>query len=173
MGRLSKTGTGPNGEITIKDLEDAGVVNKVTQGVKILSSDHVEGVHGWNPSRTPPLPGMPGYDDSLPDGGVVPQEPFPHSGLHLLVSRASQSAIAKLESTGNLITSTYYNRLSLRTHLKPHKFTPGMIPRDARPTKAKDLDFYTRWENRGYMCPEVIFRNLERKIELENEEETK
>lgn len=69
------------------------------------------------------------------------------------VTKASEEAIARVEELGGSITCTYRNTLSLRAHLKPEKFK--VLPRDAMPTKRKDLEFYTMAEKRGYLAGKI------------------
>lgn len=68
------------------------------------------------------------------------------------VSRASKKAIAAVEAAGGTIKTVYFNRLGLRSHLMPHKFEHE--PRRARPPPAI-MSYYTSFENRGYLSPEV------------------
>lgn len=72
--------------------------------------------------------------------------------LTIEVSQASKAAIQAIEAAGGNITSVYHNRLALRALLKPHKFE--LIPQFARPTPKK-LTYYTNYEKRGYLSPEV------------------
>lgn len=74
------------------------------------------------------------------------------SQLDIEVSQASESAIKAVEAAGGNITSVYHNRLALRALLKPHKFET--IPQSARPTPKK-MDYYTNFEKRGYLSPEI------------------
>jgi len=77
--------------------------------------------------------------------------------LKLEVSRASRAAIEALEAVGGEVTTVHYNRLALRVLLKPHKFQ--VIPKFAAPPP-KLLPYYTNYENRGYLSPEVQKRKL-------------
>jgi len=79
------------------------------------------------------------------------KEDFKHP-VNLEVSRASQSAIAAIEAAGGRVTTVYYNRLGLRSHLMPHKFE--QMPRLARPPP-EIMPYYTAFENRGYLSPEM------------------
>ncbi|KAF4321562.1 hypothetical protein BBO99_00004605 [Phytophthora kernoviae] len=72
--------------------------------------------------------------------------------LDIEVSQASETAIKAVEAVGGNITSVYHNRLALRALLKPHKFE--MIPQAARPNPKK-LKYYTNYEKRGYLSPEI------------------
>jgi len=72
--------------------------------------------------------------------------------VNIEISRASKSAIAAIEAAGGRVTTVYYNRLGLRTHLMPHKFEH--MPRRARPTP-EIMPYYTSFENRGYLSPEM------------------
>ena len=81
--------------------------------------------------------------------------------LNLEVTRASSAAIAAVESAGGKITAAHYNRLGLRALLRPDKFDPALLPRRARPPP-KMREYYTRFENRGYLSVEV---QLEKQLE--------
>jgi large subunit ribosomal protein L15 len=72
------------------------------------------------------------------------------------VTRASKSAIEKIEQVGGRITTTWYNRLGLRALLKPHKF--DIIPQRASPP-SRYLPYYTSDEHRGYLSPLLQRRN--------------
>jgi|UniRef100_K3X7J1 large subunit ribosomal protein L15 len=74
------------------------------------------------------------------------------TSLTIEVSQASKSAIQAIEAAGGSITSVYHNRLALRALLKPHKFE--LIPQFARPNPKK-LTYYTDYEKRGYLSPEI------------------
>eukprot|EP01084_Bolivina_argentea_P082894 150089_1 len=130
MGRLKPR---ENDFITMKDLTEAGVTNKIKHGVKILGPRH----------------------DEL-DG--IPQE-FREIPLHLEVSAASKTAINAVEDVGGTVTCTHFNRLALRALLKPHKFEDRIFPRRARPPP-KEMPIFLDWNRRGYLSPEVQTRNL-------------
>mmetsp|Transcript_5324 Transcript_5324/g.9581 ORF Transcript_5324/g.9581 Transcript_5324/m.9581 type:complete len:267 (+) Transcript_5324:142-942(+) len=88
--------------------------------------------------------------------------------IHLEVTRASKSVIAAVEAAGGTVVAKYHNRLGLRALLKPNKFGhPDLIPKQARPTKKRDLEYYTNYENRGYLAPEMQLKMLERNRALE------
>ena len=138
MGRLSPKGTGLDGMITMSDLQSAGVVNKIKHGVKLLATDHS------NPCAN------------------VQAGAWNGLGVHLEVSMASAGAIAAVEALGGNVTAAHFNRLALRALLKPHKFM-GELPRRARPPP-KLRDYYTRFEHRGFLSPEVQLRKLESQV---------
>jgi large subunit ribosomal protein L15 len=103
--------------------------------------------------------------------------------LLIEVPFASASAIEAIESKGGFVTTVHYNRLALRSLLKPHKFPVKpesmlahefgpdvntdeldvhdvhMLPRRARPPP-KYMPYYTDYAKRGYLNPKV---QLERK----------
>lgn len=76
--------------------------------------------------------------------------------IDIEVSQASKSAIEAIESAGGKIVCAYYNRLGLRALLKPEKFLQNgkPIPKRARPIP-KAQEYYTKYENRGYLSPEI------------------
>jgi large subunit ribosomal protein L15 len=98
--------------------------------------------------------------------------------FRLEISRASESAIAAIESIGGEVTTVHYNNLALRALLKPHKFG---VQEQASPTKQatqttnkkavrqkpkfarpppKWQPYYTNWENRGYLSVQAQMRKL-------------
>ena len=68
------------------------------------------------------------------------------------VTRASKQAIEKVERAGGSVVTAWYNRLGLRALLKPEKF--AVLPRRAAPPP-KYQPYYTSYEWRGYLSPEV------------------
>lgn len=62
--------------------------------------------------------------------------------IHLVVSRASSSAIRAIENAGGSIVCKYYTRTTLRALAKPHKLIGRLPPRDAVPVNKKDLCAY-------------------------------
>lgn len=74
--------------------------------------------------------------------------------LSIEVSRASKSAIKAIEGAGGKVVCRYYNRLGLRALLRPESFAAkGLkLPRQALPTLKRDIEFYTKAENRGYLA---------------------
>lgn len=72
----------------------------------------------------------------------------------LVVSRASQSAIAAVENAGGSIVCRYYNATSLRALVKPYKwFEKNMpLPHFADPVSLRDLMWYSSVKNRGYLA---------------------
>jgi large subunit ribosomal protein L15 len=128
MGRLRV----PSAElITMKHLQDAGVINKIKHGLKLLGGD----------SRA---------------GKGVPEQ-FTRIPLHLEVCGASSSAVAAVEAVGGTVTCAHFNRLALQALLKPHKFE--LLPRRARPPP-RLMPRFLDYERRGYLSPEVQMRNL-------------
>jgi hypothetical protein len=77
--------------------------------------------------------------------------------LDLHVSRASSEAIAAVEAAGGHVTSYHYNKLALRTILRPEKYTDATRPKHARPPP-KFQPYYTSWHKRGYLHPAVQLR---------------
>mmetsp|Transcript_11239 Transcript_11239/g.23657 ORF Transcript_11239/g.23657 Transcript_11239/m.23657 type:complete len:325 (-) Transcript_11239:145-1119(-) len=161
MGRL-RVPSSDNGEekeappLTIKDLVDAGITNStsVKHGIKLLGK-------GRHRLRSP---------------------------IRLEVSRASAKAIAAIESVGGSVTTVHYNRLALRALLKPEKFDDTttiddhededddeedgdgigvgkrkIVPRRARPPP-KLMPYYTSYDKRGYLAPEVQLKRIEERL---------
>lgn len=78
------------------------------------------------------------------------------------LNRASESAVAAVEAAGGSVKTVHYNKLALRTALRPEKF--GSVdsnnknnkqqPKHARPPP-KWQPYYTSWHKRGYLNPAV------------------
>ena len=83
--------------------------------------------------------------------------------LRIEISRASSAAIQAIETIGGEITTVHYNRLALRALLKPHKF--DIIPKRARPPP-KLMTYYTNYEKRGYLSPQIQLRDLKKKLKI-------
>lgn len=78
--------------------------------------------------------------------------------IQLEISRASEEAIQAVEKAGGEVTTVHYNKLALRTLLKPHKFV--QLPKFARPPP-KWHAYYTNWHrNRGYLSVQAQMRTL-------------
>jgi len=91
------------------------------------------------------------------------------TALKIDISRASSTAIQAVESVGGEITTVHYNRLALRALLKPHKF--DIIPKRARPPPNL-MAYYTNYEKRGYLSPQIQLRDLKKKLEIDSTEST-
>jgi large subunit ribosomal protein L15 len=88
------------------------------------------------------------------------------SPIKIEISRASEGAIESIEKVGGEITTVHYNRLALRALLKPEKF--DVIPKRARPPP-KLMQYYTDYDNRGYLSPEMQLKNLKKNLGKEEE----
>ncbi|KAL5533390.1 MRPL10 [Sanghuangporus sanghuang] len=74
--------------------------------------------------------------------------------VHIVASRASQSAIKAVEKLGGSVFCKYYNDLSLRDCVK------GRTDRlDAAPTRREDIQWYMNWRNRGYLSSTALSKN--------------
>ena len=114
---------------------------------------------------------------NLADAGIVKPSSVKH-GVKILakgkervktpfkieISRASEEAIAAIESVGGEITTVHYNRLALRALLKPEKF--DIIPKRARPPP-KLMQYYTDYDKRGYLSPEIQMKKVEQRLNSE------
>ncbi|KAG0147223.1 hypothetical protein CROQUDRAFT_656328 [Cronartium quercuum f. sp. fusiforme G11] len=84
---------------------------------------------------------------------------FRTPNLTIVVSRASQSAIEAVERLGGTVLCKFYNRLTLRALLKPHRFAAKerFLPADLHPSRKRDWMRYADWEHRrGYLGnPEI------------------
>lgn len=76
--------------------------------------------------------------------------------LKIEACKASSEAIKAIESAGGEFTSRYFNRLGLRAHLSPGWFLHkrGRIPLQARPTRRKDIEYYSDESRKGYLIKE-------------------
>ncbi|WFD24199.1 YmL10 [Malassezia equina] len=74
--------------------------------------------------------------------------------VNVVVSRASRSAIEAIEKAGGSIVCRYYNALSLRALVKPHKWLAKNepLPHFADPVSHRDLLWYSSMNNRGYLA---------------------
>jgi large subunit ribosomal protein L15 len=88
--------------------------------------------------------------------------------LTIKVNRASASAIAAVEEAGGSVVTVHLNRLSLRTELRPEKFTDGRVPKHARPPP-KYQPYYTSYHKRGYLNPAVQMFTWFQKKKLGND----
>jgi ribosomal protein L15, bacterial/organelle len=86
--------------------------------------------------------------------------------IKIEISRASEGAIEAIENVGGEITTVHYNRLALRALLKPEKFE--IIPKRARPPP-KLMQYYTDYEKRGFLSPEIQLRKLKEELDATSE----
>ncbi|KAI9598243.1 ribosomal protein L18e/L15P [Syncephalis fuscata] len=70
--------------------------------------------------------------------------------VNIEVSRASSEAIKAIEAIGGRICCVYHNSLGLRALLHPEKFIK--LPKQALPTKKRDVEWYSNLEHRGYLA---------------------
>lgn len=73
--------------------------------------------------------------------------------ITITVSRASRSAIARIEELGGKITTRFFTRESIKSITYPHLFPFGYRLPNA--TSRKDMEYYRDPANRGYMAGEV------------------
>jgi len=73
-------------------------------------------------------------------------ELFNHK-INIEVSKASQSAIQRIESLGGSIATVYHSPLHLRYMSHPEKFI--VPPRPALPNDKQDIAYYTSQQKRG------------------------
>ena len=83
--------------------------------------------------------------------------------LRIEISRASSEAIKALEGVGGEVTTVHYNKLALRTLLKPQKFDGKIMPKQARPPP-KLMTYYTSYEKRGYLSPEQQMKKVQSQL---------
>lgn len=86
--------------------------------------------------------------------------------IKIEISRASEGAIEAIEKAGGEITTVHYNRLALRALLKPEKF--DIVPKRARPPP-KLMQYYTDYDKRGFLSPEVQLKKIEERLEKDQQ----
>ncbi|KAJ1724401.1 YmL10 [Coemansia biformis] len=69
------------------------------------------------------------------------------------VTRASQTAIDRIEELGGKVVCVYHNRLAMRALLHPEKF--AVLPKSAMPATARLQRFYRDPSRRGFLAPGV------------------
>ncbi|CCH59067.1 hypothetical protein TBLA_0B02250 [Henningerozyma blattae CBS 6284] len=76
--------------------------------------------------------------------------------LKIEASKATASAISSIEAAGGEFTSRYFSKLGLKAHVTPNKFLEkyDRVPLQARPTRRKDIEYYSDPERRGYLIKE-------------------
>ncbi|KIK63799.1 hypothetical protein GYMLUDRAFT_40880 [Collybiopsis luxurians FD-317 M1] len=75
---------------------------------------------------------------------------FLTSKIYITPSRASKSAIKAIEHLGGQVVCKYYNPLALRDCVK------GRTDRiEAAPTQRKDIVWYSKYQNRGFLSREL------------------
>ncbi|CAN0071253.1 unnamed protein product [Ectocarpus sp. 6 AP-2014] len=157
MGRLR-----PNDAclISMKDLQDAGIVQDIKFGVRLVAGAKKNSVLGHNsPHR---LTGATGdatgaENEAARAASEATKGAKSLPSIHLEVSRASAGAIEAVEAQGGTVTCAHFNRLALRALLKPEKFEE--LPRRARPPP-RLMPFFLDHGRRGYLAPDVQMRNL-------------
>lgn len=77
--------------------------------------------------------------------------------LRIEVSRASSNAIDAIEKAGGEVVTVHYNKLALKALIKPDRFE--IIPRRALPPP-KLMPYYTNYDHRGYLSPEVQMKKV-------------
>ena len=70
---------------------------------------------------------------------------------------ASESAIKAIEAVGGTVTCVHFNKLALRSLIRPYGF--NMLPLRARPNP-KIINYYLDANKCGYLSPEIQIRNL-------------
>ncbi|KAF3908423.1 hypothetical protein ABW21_db0201510 [Orbilia brochopaga] len=74
--------------------------------------------------------------------------------IDIVVSKASQAAIEKIEEMGGKIETRFYTREGIRFITRPHLFPEGH--RLARPTSREDIEYYRDIAHRGYLASTVL-----------------
>eukprot|EP01135_Chromosphaera_perkinsii_P011659 Nk52_evm1s2469 gene=Nk52_evmTU1s2469 len=107
---------------------------------------------------------------TLRDAGVVSKSKVMRDGVKLLgtggerfvtpvdieVNKATPTAIGLVEKMGGKITTRFFDRIGLKVVMKPHKFPSYKpLPKLADPMNAKDIQYYTNPDNRGYLVDRI------------------
>ncbi|TNY18805.1 ribosomal protein L18e/L15P [Rhodotorula diobovata] len=84
-------------------------------------------------------------------------EHFKTPNVQIVVSKASQSAIAAVEKLGGTLVARYENRLTLRALIRPESFflKGRPLPGKADPVARRDLLYYSDPAKRGYLALEA------------------
>ena len=81
------------------------------------------------------------------------------------VSRASQASIEPVKEVGGEVRTVHYNKLALKALLKPEKFE--IIPKRVRARPPPKLMlYYTDYEKRGFLAPEMQMKELQRYLSI-------
>ncbi|CAM9661789.1 unnamed protein product, partial [Choristocarpus tenellus] len=161
MGRLHPK----HGLLTMKDLQDAGVVNHIKYGVRLVASSFAPTMQSITDGKVTDTSGdhsenaveaseasVEVEEDAEGEPGSEEVNRATLPSIHLEVSRASTSAIAAVEAAGGTVTCVHFNTLALRSLLKPEKFV--ILPRRARPPP-RLMPYFLDNGKRGYLSPEV------------------
>ncbi|GAA5821206.1 hypothetical protein JCM11251_004512 [Rhodosporidiobolus azoricus] len=83
-------------------------------------------------------------------------EYFTTPNLHIIVSKASQSAINAIEKLDGRLIARYENRLTLRALTRPASFYAKNLPLPGKadPVSRRDILYYSNAKNRGYLALE-------------------
>lgn len=73
--------------------------------------------------------------------------------LNVEASKASETAIESVRSTGHEYTSIYHTKLGLQAHVDPDRFLlrKGYVPLQARPLHQRDISYYSDPAKGGYL----------------------
>ncbi|KAL2848019.1 ribosomal protein L18e/L15P [Aspergillus pseudodeflectus] len=118
----------PTKPITIRELAKSRCIHRPKEGVKLLlnSNRPTPAIPKWKKNKTPPPKSAQGVPGSAPAPeavepeaaeAVVEETEKPSAlkqPIHVVVSRASASAIAAIEAAGGSVTTRYYTKSSIR-----------------------------------------------------------
>ncbi|KAJ0416106.1 ribosomal protein L18e/L15P [Aspergillus carlsbadensis] len=118
----------PTKPITIRELAKSRCIHRPKEGVKLLlnSNRPTPAIPKWKKNKTPPPKSAQGVPGSTPapeaaeaeSPEILEEETDKPSALkqpiHVVVSRASASAIAAIEAAGGSVTTRYYTKSSIR-----------------------------------------------------------
>lgn len=135
----------PNKRITMKVMLDSGLVSDIRHGVKLLG-------------RGSPL-STASQNAAISGGAGV----LAAKGLDIEVTQASASAIEAIESLGGRVTAVYYSPLALKAHLGTGRQT-GLPLKSPLPADPKLIRYYSDYEKRGYLSPELQLATIKRRL---------
>ncbi|KAL3456913.1 ribosomal protein L18e/L15P [Aspergillus heterothallicus] len=108
----------PTKPITIRELAKSRCVHNLKDGVKLLlnSARPTPAVPKWKKNKTPPPKNAAVTPEPTePEVEVAEQPPTLKQPIHVVVSRASASAIAAIEAAGGSVTTRYYTKSAIRS----------------------------------------------------------
>ncbi|KXS21189.1 ribosomal protein L15 [Gonapodya prolifera JEL478] len=73
--------------------------------------------------------------------------------IHLTVTRASRTAVARIEALGGSVTTEYLNKVGLDALKRPQRW--AVSPRSKMPREERDVAYYTDPSRRGNLVVEV------------------
>ncbi|KAL2820789.1 ribosomal protein L18e/L15P [Aspergillus granulosus] len=107
----------PTKPITIRELAKSRCIHNPKEGVKLLlnSARPTPVIPKWKKNKTPPPKNAPVTPEPEPEVEAAETQPTLKQPIHIVVSRASASAIAAIEAAGGSVTTRYYTKSAIRS----------------------------------------------------------